>query len=196
MNTESVEFTGEEGFRINYFLYLVNQAIVSLNNRFEQYQDYEKKIGFLFTSQKLQSLDDANLKSCYNNFEKALQHNEQSDINGNELCVELNLLREILPREHMGPIDILKFLKSLDCFPNTIIAYRILLIIPVTVAFADKSFSKLKLLKSYLRSTMVQERLNGLAMIAIENDVLETIHYEYLVDKFASKSVRRMALFK
>lgn len=87
-------------------------------------------------------------------------------------------------------------MKGLDCFPNTIIAYRILLTIPVTVASAERSFSKLKLLKSYLRSTMLQERLNGLALIAVENDLLETIQYEDLVDEFASKSVRRMALFK
>ncbi|CAL5212568.1 unnamed protein product [Lathyrus oleraceus] len=42
---------------------------------------------------------------------------------------------------------------------------------------------------------MSQERLNGLALIAIENDILETIKYEDLVDDFASKSVRRNALF-
>ncbi|CAL5191257.1 unnamed protein product [Lathyrus oleraceus] len=42
---------------------------------------------------------------------------------------------------------------------------------------------------------MSQERLNGLALIAIENDILETIKYEDLVDDFASKSVRRKALF-
>ncbi|CAL5199708.1 unnamed protein product [Lathyrus oleraceus] len=70
-----------------------------------------------------------------------------------------------------------------------------LLTIPVTVASAERSFSRLKLLKTYLRSTMSQERLNGLALIAIENDILETIKYEDLVDDFASKSVRRKTLF-
>ncbi|WCJ43743.1 hAT family dimerization domain [Euphorbia peplus] len=61
---------------------------------------------------------------------------------------------------------------------------------------SERSFSKLKLLKSYLRSTMLQERLNGLALIAIENDLLENIAYEDLVDDFASKKARRRALFK
>jgi hypothetical protein len=31
----------------------------------------------------------------------------------------------------------------------------------VTVASAERNFSKLKLLKKYLRSTMSQDRLNG-----------------------------------
>ncbi|XP_050915116.1 uncharacterized protein LOC127130086 [Lathyrus oleraceus] len=171
------------------------RPVVSLNKRFEQYQEYESIFGFLFTSHKLQSLDDATLKSSCTNFEQALKHNEQSDIDGNEFFAELKLLREMLPEETIRPTDILLFLKGLDCFPNTVIAYRILLTIPVTVASAERSFSKLKLLKTYLRSTMSQERLNGLALIAIENDILETIKYEDLVDDFASKSVRRKTLF-
>ena len=48
------------------------------------------------------------------------------------------------------PIDILNYIKMLDSFPNICIVYRILLTILVAVAFADWSFSKLKLIKSYL----------------------------------------------
>ena len=199
LDTPLVELSGEESFRVNYFLILVDQAIVSLNKRFEQYQEYGSIFGFMFTSEKLESLDNASLKSCCSHFEKALRHNGQSDIDGNELYVEFKLLRDIfpsMPTKKMGAIDILKFLNDVDCFPNASIAYRILLTIPVTVASAERSFSKLKLLKSYLRSTMLQERLNELALIAIENDVLEIVKYEDIVDEFASKSVRRMTIFK
>ena len=96
----------------------------------------------------------------------------------------------------MGPTEVLRYLKEVDCFPNAIIAYRVLLTILVTVASAERSFSKLKLLKSYLRSTMSQERLNGLALIAIENDILESVNYEMLIDNFATKNAKRMTLFK
>ena len=57
------------------------------------------------------------------------------------------------------------------CYPYAWIAYRILLTIPVTVASTKRSFSKLKLIKSYLRLTMSQERLNGLAMLSIKKDL-------------------------
>lgn len=188
--------TPEESFRVNYFIYIMDQAIVSLEKRFEQYKEYENVFGFLFTSTKLHSLDDLSLKSCCSHLENALKTDDNSDIKGYDLYVELKLVQELLPKHNMGAHDILKFLKRVDCFPNTIIAYRILLTIPVTVASAERSFSKLKLLKSYLRSTMSQERLNGLALVAIENDILEKIDYEDLIEDFASKNARRTRLFK
>ncbi|TVU50927.1 hypothetical protein EJB05_02324, partial [Eragrostis curvula] len=125
----------------------------------------------------------------------ALKNGEHSDIDGKELFVELKLIREFI-KESMGPLDILKYLKQLGCFPNAVIAYRILLTVPVTVASAERSFSKLKLLKSYLRSTMTQERLNGLATIALESDVLERIKFEDIIEDFISRNTRRILLFK
>jgi hypothetical protein len=62
-----------------------------------------------------------------------------------------------------------------DCYPNASIAYRILFIVLVTVASAERSFSKLKLLKNYLRSTMSQERLNDLVTLCIKKKLLDGI---------------------
>ena len=111
-----------------------------------------------------------------------------------ENYVELKFIQDHIDLS-MGPLDILNYLKQHGSFPNAIIAYRILLTIPVTVAYVERSFSKLKLLKSYLRCTMTQERLNGLATIALENDILEMIKYEDIIKDFISKNTRRMMLF-
>ena len=62
-----------------------------------------------------------------------------------------------------------------DSFPNACIAYRILLTIPITVASTEMSFLKLKLIKSYLKSTMFQKRLSRLAILSIENVMLEEL---------------------
>lgn len=93
----------------------------------------------------------------------------------------------------------LNFLKRVNCFPDANIAYKILLIILVTIATAERSFSKLKLLKSNLRSSMSQERLNELALMAIKNELLEKVDYESLVckknDTFQMKVWCRFSLF-
>ena len=67
-----------------------------------------------------------------------------------------------------SPINVLNYIKRLEYFPNAYIAFRISLTIPVTIASAEISFSKLKLIKSYLRLTMSQERLSGLAILSIK----------------------------
>ncbi|XP_035839055.1 zinc finger MYM-type protein 1-like [Helianthus annuus] len=150
-------FTVEENFRVNFFLYIVDQAIASLEKRFEQFKWFKEK----------------------------------SDIDGEALYTELNLFRDSLTNKFSSPVDVLEYMKEDGYSPEACIAYRILLTIPVTVASAERSFSKLKLLKSYLRSSMSQERLSGLAIIAIENEVLDDINCEELIHQFAIKNARR-----
>ena len=89
-------------------------------------------------------------------------------------------------------IDRLNQLKSLNSFPNAYIGYRITLATPITVASVKRSFPKLKLVKSYLRSMMYQERLNGLALLLIEKEMLEEIDYKSLIHNFASQKMRKI----
>ena len=107
------------------FLSIVDQAISSLTTRFEQYQGNQKKFGFLFTSDILQSLDNNSLKSSCENLETVLTRDGKSDIDAKELYVELQFLQDFNPKENIGPVEILKFLKWHDCFPNATIAYRV-----------------------------------------------------------------------
>jgi hypothetical protein len=90
-----------------------------------------------------------------------------------------------LPDSLMFALEILEFVMDADCYINVSIVYRIILTVPVTIASAERSFSKLKLLKNYLRSTISQERLNGLAMCTIERTILDNIDFNTLLDDFA-----------
>ena len=83
-------------------------------------------------------------------------------------------MQSTLPDRSMSAMEIFEFVQEADCYPNISIAYRILFTVPVTVASAERSFSKLKLLKNYLRSIMSQERLNGLATLCIEKKLFVT----------------------
>ncbi|KAK3230503.1 hypothetical protein Dsin_002384 [Dipteronia sinensis] len=169
----------------------VDVAISSLKNIFEQLQLFEGIFGFLYDSKKLISLDDNKLKECCVNLERALKHDTFVDVDSYDLFSELRVLQVVLPKEKKTAIEILEFVKASDCYLNVSIAYRILLTIPVTVASAERSFSKLKMLKSYLRSTMSQERLNGLTILCIENEMLEKIEFENIINEFASQNARR-----
>ena len=126
-----------------------------MKSRFEQFQRYEDTFGFLFNLSKLSSSDTESLKYSCDTLETFLQHGDNYDIDAIDLFSELQLLRKSLPEGTTKPIEVLEYIKNIHiCFPNAWIAYRILLIIPVTVAIAERSFSKLKLIKNYLRSTV------------------------------------------
>ena len=140
------EISIEESFRIDYFLYIVDKAISLVENRFEQFQIYEDIFGFLFNFTKLKSLDNDSLQKYCLKLEDFLKHDVYYDIDGLDLSSELNVLKEILQMKDYTPIDILNYIKRLDSFPNTCIAYRILLTIPVIIASTERSFSKLKLI--------------------------------------------------
>ena len=129
-------------------------------------------------------------------FCKQISHDNKSDVELDDFFSELKVLQVTLPDKLMSALEILHFVKDLDCYPNVSIAYRILLTVPVTVASAERSFSKLKLLKNCLRSTMLQERLNGLAMCSIEKDILDKIDLDIVIEDFASRNARRRVFKK
>ena len=147
---------------------MVDQVITSLRTRFEQYQVFENLFGFLFNFKKLKLLDEDTLKKCCLNLECFLRCDGNSDLDGLDLFSELQVLREVFQKDDSNSMEILNYIKHIDSFPNAYVAYRIMLTIPVSVASAERSFSKLKLIKSYLRSSMCQERLSGLAILSVE----------------------------
>ncbi|XP_071699776.1 uncharacterized protein [Rutidosis leptorrhynchoides] len=174
-----------------------DMTLSQLKTRFEQMKQFETIFDFMFDASKLYYLDDDLLKKSCLDLETALTYEKDSDIDGDDLFRELQSLQKMLPKvayEGARPwtsLEIMEFTKKMDIFPNVLLAYKILLTVPVTVASAERSFSKLKLLKNYLRSTMTQERLNGLAIISIENRFLSNVDYDKLIEVFASKNARR-----
>lgn len=62
--------------------------------------------------------------------------------------------------------------------------------LPSTSATAERMFSSLKYLKSYLRSTTSDDRLNGLARIFVHRKTSAEINIDRVIDLFAAKKRR------
>ena len=77
--------------------------------------------------------------------------------------------------------------------PNLWIALRILLTIPITVAGGERSFSKLKLIKTYLRTTTNDDRLSSLAILSIENEIAKKLGIADIIKNLSDLKARKKA---
>ena len=56
---------------------------------------------------------------------------------------------------------------------------------------AERSFSKLKLIKNFLQSSMSQERLSGLALLSVENERAKNLDFGKAIQQFARTKARQ-----
>jgi len=68
-------------------------------------------------------------------------------------------------------------------YPNLKILLKVFSTLPVSTSTVERTLFVLKLLKSYLRSTIFENRLNGLAMMYIYRDF--DVHIDSVLDEFA-----------
>ena len=79
-------------------------------------------------------------------------------------------------------------------FPNIYAALRILATIPVTSCEVEQAVSVLRRLKTYLWSTMENDRLNGLSLMTIHHDIV--LNFDEILNRFARDHPRRMELLE
>ena len=147
---------------------------------------------FLFPSNLLK-LSDKELEEAANRFQKVYKKDVGVDLSHEIVSFRREFKNELSALESV--IDVFKLIISsniMTSVPEEVTAAcALFLTLPVTVASAERSFSKLKLIKSYLRSTMAQERLDGLSLLAIERDAAQKLKIDDIVETFAHAKARR-----
>lgn len=202
-STDESVLDPKQKFKISFYFQILDTTIQSLQRRFEGIDKCNDLFGFLGDFQNLES--DVIKRSCIDlDLALQIQHegNVCKDIDGLDLHNEILSYKILNPvpdssKISDSPIDILNYItkKNLQSlFPNLFIALRIFLTLPISVASGERSFSKLKLIKNYLRTSMCQERLSDLAVISIENKICEAIDHNEMINELASVKARRVML--
>ena len=93
---------------------------------------------------------------------------------------------------------LVQLMKMKDAFHDLLLFAQIVLTIPIASASAERSFSTMKRVKTYLRSTMSDQRLNDLCLLAIERELSHDIliNPSSVLNKFALLADRKLPLFK
>lgn len=181
-------------FEVEFFNALLDTCINSLESRFKQLEKHNKVFDFLYNIPALKSRSSSEiLKSCQDLHSQLTDDIEPFELH-NEILTFLKLIN-LNNNERTNPLDVLNYLEINELsenFPNIVVSLRILLTIPVSVASGERSFSKLKIIKNYLRSTMAQERLTDLAILAIEKDITNNLVYDDIIEDFVNEKCRKV----
>ncbi len=153
---------------VGFFNVVVDAATSAITKRFSTLENVGNKFGVLTN---FPSIAGEELTEQCNALGTTLHFEAHSDLDSRELVQEIKNFPH-LPSKTMSLLELITFMHDkdlLEIYPNFWTALGIAFTLPVTVAQAERSFSKLKLIKSYLRSTMSQEWLTGLAIISINH---------------------------
>ncbi|XP_046859020.1 zinc finger MYM-type protein 1-like [Xenia sp. Carnegie-2017] len=121
------------------------------------------------------------------------------DVNAEILLSELEIFNNIvssqLKSEPKSLQDVALFaFKHKNVFPTVCKAYQLLLTAPVSVEKDERCFSKLKIVKNCLRSTMKDTRLNDLIVLACEKDLTDNVDLNIILKNWATAKMRKLPL--
>ena len=66
----------------------------------------------------------------------------------------------------------------------------------ISNATGERSFSKLKLIKTYLRNSLAQDKLSNLALLSIENNILKSLNTTEITNIFVNMKTRKKIINK
>lgn len=181
---------GSEKMKNETFLIIIDKLIFELNRRMESYNELNNKFGFILNIEN-ESLDNIRKKSS--NLVEFYNIDLESDL-GEKLIQFKSIMANISAENKKSFIALHKTLitSSLEAsFPNIEIILRIICILPSSNASGERSFSVLKRIKNFLRSSLDQEKMSDLSILCIESEIVREIKWEELVNKFATVKLRK-----
>lgn len=211
---DEIEEDQTDRYRRETFMYAIDTAIASIRERFsshkailadfslldpERFQDINTSK--LLPQDSFQNVaqnygfDDTKLREEYMSFIQIYPKLKESEPcrcppNENPQGGNHDLNRE----NYITVLKVLSTFNLQSAFPELYTVYKTLVTLPIGSTKCERAFSKLKFVKSHLRTTMGQQRLNSLMLINVEKELTKTLDYENVIDKFADTPLLRKLL--
>lgn len=176
----------EEYFLRAVYIPLLDNILMDIKNRFSP--DVLQCFGLrVFMPTATNAISSEELSAIVKPYIGLLGLHSQAVLNEYELWVtkwtrEVQKESGVLPK---SPLDALNQCDP-DIYPGISKLLAVLSTLPVSAATAERSFSTLRRLKTWLRTTMTEERLNGLALLHIHQDI--NIDINKVIDRFAKNN--------
>lgn len=188
--------TSVEAFYRQTYYEVVDYVIQAIRSRFDQ-DGYKtlSQLEQLLCDQKANVSDFGDVLKLYG-----------SDLDKERLATQLQILHHNLPKEIenekggaklKGIISCLQTLSPAEYqfYSAVVVVAKLILVMPATNAVSERSFSTLRRLKTWLRSTMHQTRLNWCMTLHIHNEETDKLDLMAVANEFVGRKCSRQSIF-
>ena len=184
-----------ESFRIGTYLPIVDTLIAEVRRRKSVYCTLQQNFNFLLN---LDTWAISDIKNAASKLLKVYASNLDSDFLSEVVHFTFHLRSspDLGSKTNTAQAQ-LSYLKKnclIETFPNVAIILRIYLALPVANTEGERSFSALKRVKNYLRSSQMQNHVCDFCIVAIEKSFTKSMSFEEIIDKFATTKCRKHQL--
>ena len=181
----------EDHYRAIYYeaLDLILQCI---DDRFDQagYKMYSTLEALLIKGCK--QIDHTNELSC-------VRELYGGDIEYNNLEVQFQTIAPAV-QNNVTLNEIVQYLANLSeqvrsLYSEIVTIVKLILVMPATNATSERTFSAMRRIKNYLRTTMLQQRFNDLMVLFVHRDSLDQLDLNDIGNKFVAGNETRLRIF-
>ena len=126
----------------------------------------------------------------------------KDDLNEEQLRPQLMVMSVNLPSDQTphSLSSVLKYLREISDAQRSLMSEvctlaSLVLVMPATNASSERSFSALRRIKSYLRATMTQTRLNNIIILHVHKSLTDELNLIDIGNEFIRESSHREGLF-
>ena len=123
------------------------------------------------------------------------------DFKEDQLELHLHILANTLPQNSKHNLhSIVEYVKSMSVTQRALMSevctfISKILVMPATNAISERSFSALRRVKTYLRTTMTQKRVNSIMTLHVNKDLTDQLSLVDITNEFVRGSEHRQTLF-
>ena len=186
--------TPEHHYRVTLYNEAIDLIVNCLGNRFDQ-------PGYRMYSTLEQLLLKGCKGECYDEQMAIISERYANDINTPNLKIQLQTLSTNLETHSDVSLgSVVTYLQGLPrigrtLYSEVITLVKLILVMPASNATSERSFSALRRVKTYLRSTMTQARLNHLMVLHVHRSRLDNLDLCHIGNEFIDMRDHRKSIF-
>jgi hypothetical protein len=155
-----VQFSPHDAYRTKTFFVICDKLLTELRSRQSKYHTLMQRFDVFH---QWFDMDDGKLQQAASVLRAAYEQDLEEF--GDELIQMKHFFKNNDNVKNPGAL-LIHLIAFKDTFPNILIALRIYMTLPSSNASGERSFSCLRRVKNYLRSTLGQDRLDALAILS------------------------------